>query len=263
MVQKSISSSRLETHSAFTLIELLVVIVIMAILVALLFPMQRKIIEGARTSQCAANLRTVGGALMTYGSDHDGLLPPTAGCLKAEWVQSGWAEFLQDGGYMDGAAAFCPLIGPKVARGVDIRSKNPDVPSYSLGHFTYGLRSDHPGKVPEPYNTWNGSWTGYSWDGEASAPIQLIRIARPSASILVTDSYSNGYPVPTSSYRYDEESAVWSGADFRHNGRLNAVFADGHVGSLDRKEMAGLLEAEDRNASFWNGTTMEMISPAP
>jgi prepilin-type N-terminal cleavage/methylation domain-containing protein/prepilin-type processing-associated H-X9-DG protein len=252
-----------KNRSAFTLIELVVVIAIIAVLAALLLPLQRTVLERAQTAKCIGNLRTVGSALMTYGADNRGLLPPTSGYLKAEWVQSGWAEFLQVGGYLDGAAAFCPGIGPKVANGVDLRSKNPDVPAYSLGHFTYGLRSDHPGKVVPPYSPWTGSWTGFSWNGRASAPIQLQRVALPSASILITDSYAVGYGVEASAYRYDEESAGWAGADFRHQGRLNALFADGHVGSLDRAEMAQLLEEEDRNASFWNGASMEMISPAP
>lgn len=250
-------------REAFTLIELLVVIAIIAILAALLFPLQRAIMEKAHAAQCVGNLRTVGTGLMTYGADHRGLLPPTSGFLKAEWVQSGWAEFLQVDGYIDGSAAFCPDIYPKVARGTDLRTKNPDVPAYSLGHFTYGLRSDHPGKVAPPYSPWTGSWTGFSWSGQASAPIQLHKIDKPTTSILVTDSYGLGYGRKTSVYRYDEESAVWAGADFRHHGRLNALFADGHVGSLDRAEMAKLLEDEDRNAAFWNGTAMEMISPAP
>jgi prepilin-type N-terminal cleavage/methylation domain-containing protein len=62
-------------NSGFTLIELLVVIGIIALLVALLFPVFSKVRESARRTNCASNLRQCGIALQMYAGDNKYFLP--------------------------------------------------------------------------------------------------------------------------------------------------------------------------------------------
>ncbi len=198
---------------------------------------------------------------MLHATDHRGLLPPTAGFLKREWVQAGWAEFLQRDGYLsDGLVAFCPMLPPPVVgKGINLSERMPGT-NYSLGHFTYGLRSDHPGKIPPPYPVWTGSWTNFTWTGKESAPVQLRNVASPARSIMISDSYSNAYGKPVSSYRYDLESRVWSGVEFRHSGRTaNHLFLDGHVAALTHAQIKLLFEEEDRNAAYFDGQTFHLI----
>jgi prepilin-type N-terminal cleavage/methylation domain-containing protein/prepilin-type processing-associated H-X9-DG protein len=57
-------------RAAFTLVELLVVIGIIAILVAILFPLVNKARASARGVQCASNLRQVGSGLIRYFNDY-------------------------------------------------------------------------------------------------------------------------------------------------------------------------------------------------
>lgn len=64
--------------NAFTLTELLVVIAIAAVLVSLLIPGIFKAVYIAHRAKSTSNLRSMGGALMSYSADHGGLLPEGA-----------------------------------------------------------------------------------------------------------------------------------------------------------------------------------------
>lgn len=248
-------------RAAFSLTELLLSILIVAVLALLAFSALKSVSAASANSRCISNLRSVGGSLIMYASDHNGLLPPTAGFLQRAWIQSGWAEFLQARGYLsDGAVVFCPLLLPAgLKKGQDLRETAPGT-SYSFGHFGYGLRSDHPGKIPPPYPEWNGSWEGFTWSGREAAPIRLSLVPSPSSSIILSDSYGHGYGKPMQSYRYDHETYSWSGVEFRHSGgRTNALFLDGHVEGLTQERMAALLEEENRNAYYFDQGTFKSI----
>lgn len=62
-------------RKAFTLLELLVVIMIIAVLVALLFPVFTKARERARRTQCISNLKQIGAAVSQYIADYDERYP--------------------------------------------------------------------------------------------------------------------------------------------------------------------------------------------
>lgn len=57
----------------FTLTEMLVVIAVIAILMALLFPVYSIAREKARQNACLTNLKQIGTALTAYAQDHDGV----------------------------------------------------------------------------------------------------------------------------------------------------------------------------------------------
>jgi prepilin-type N-terminal cleavage/methylation domain-containing protein len=66
---------RQTSHSGFTLIELLTVIAIIAILAGLLLPVSASIIQRARDTQCANNLRQIGIGANAAASDNNNTYP--------------------------------------------------------------------------------------------------------------------------------------------------------------------------------------------
>jgi len=60
---------------AFTLVELLTVVVIVAILVALAFPVTTRMTQAGRATACFSNLRNLGAALNLYLADHNEIMP--------------------------------------------------------------------------------------------------------------------------------------------------------------------------------------------
>ena len=74
-----------KTRCAFTLIELLVVISIIALLIALLLPALGNAKETAKRAQCAANVRSLIMATVTYEQDR-GAIPPASHYPSAGWA---------------------------------------------------------------------------------------------------------------------------------------------------------------------------------
>jgi len=64
-----------KSQRAFTLIELIVVIAIIAILVAIAFPVSSHVVQGAKAAACVSNLNSLGVALNLYLGDHSQIMP--------------------------------------------------------------------------------------------------------------------------------------------------------------------------------------------
>ena len=66
-------------REGFTLVEILVVVSIIAVLIAILFPVFLHTREKARASACLSNYHQIGIAIQMYAQDADGLTPPNGG----------------------------------------------------------------------------------------------------------------------------------------------------------------------------------------
>lgn len=116
----------------FTLIELLVVIAIIAILAAILFPVFVQAKESAKQTQCIAQMRQLGQAMMLYGGDHDDTWPAVVNGTQVPgyppqhpWIGYDTRNAGNIGGYYGDMTQ--PARNPIIPGKIDIYLKSDDV----------------------------------------------------------------------------------------------------------------------------------------
>lgn len=204
---------------AFTLIELLAVIGIVGVLVAIIMTVVGSARRSADNTRCQSNLRQLGTAFLTYTTDHRGRYPlsyngtnnpdnnwwyaigPYAGLkINYDWPSVTAASNAN-------GALRCPLTDPTDT-------------SVSLPWVSYKMTGSHRAWMAS-----NGGWP------VAGPGLLASLIANPSRSLLISEG--RAHPEFTTS----ATSNPAAGLIYPHNGRTNAVFADGHVGSFTTDEM--------------------------
>ncbi len=198
----------------FTLIELLVVIAVIAVLVAILFPVYSRARAAARKAQCVSNARQLAQAVRMYAADYDRrLVParvwaPNTGTLGITWCLT-LQPYIQNQQIL-----ICPEDpAPQLA------SRSTDLPhSYGINYLL----------------TFNTSW-GYYYP----LTLSMSSINRISDMILFFDLKSDAHAMGASyvAHRLSRVAA-------RHNGQAVFSFVDGHAKSLP-------LQAVD-SPRYWN-----------
>jgi len=217
-------------RSGFTLIELLTVIAILAILAALLFPLAKNAMEGARSAKCIGDLRQIGGAVISYAAENQGFAPPPV--IWSPAPTKFWAELLTEGDYL-----------PAVKTGRNTILNCPSYPATVVGtdyQFAfYGMLSSTAGgegcwKIWGDKVNWylNGSLISWEPRGNLYSPSQFILIG-DSARLGMKPQRQSAWAAP----RYNSYSAPSRLLHTRHSNKANALFADGHVSQCGEKEL--------------------------
>ncbi|RYD83473.1 MAG: prepilin-type N-terminal cleavage/methylation domain-containing protein [Verrucomicrobiaceae bacterium] len=209
--------------AAFTLVELLVVVTIVAVLATLLTAGLRTASEQGEATKCAANLRQLATAALTYAGEHDGAFP----LAQDETNNVRWHGTRPlSGAQFDAAQGpLAPYLGreSRVKLCPTLRNVLTDHQTFEEGTGGYGYNAAYVGGTP----------------GRPYQPERLVNIRRPAQTVLFTDT---AFPRASGiqEYAYCEpfqwmdvtgrlRGRLYASVHFRHRGTANVAWCDGHV----------------------------------
>ncbi len=236
------SRRRVASRAGFTMVELLVVIAIIGILAAILLPVLARARQEARSVQCVNNLRQIYLANTMYADENNGRYVPAASDLDA----NGGGLVRWHGARKTTQEDFDPMQGPLAEYLPDKRIKECPV-FFEFRERENGANAFESGTGGYGYNAAYIGSTSYAEDfpdclrhGTLDARVRL-----PSETIMFVDAafaqdnyvveYSFIEPPFFASPEFPRGNPEWGYASpsihFRHNGRANVLWADGHVSS--------------------------------
>ncbi len=222
-----------------TLTEMLVVIAVIAVLLALLFPVLGRMRNAQGQVGCLNNLRVIGVGFRGYIQDHKGYAPPH------------WGNPFFDRNSPLGNYLWHGHIAPYM--GLDRNDLTSAI-------FDCPLDPDRNARAPtRNYISAAGNWSisyGFNYAYLTSQrdwyrpPVNLRFIANAHKLILAADTLptskapgSQRALLDLSNFQSDAHANFERGPDYRHSGMANAVFVDGHVGGIDREML--------RHVDYW------------
>jgi len=215
-------------HKAFTIVELLVVIAIISLVMSVMPPALGGARRRARSIVCMSNLRQLALAAQIYAGENDGYYPMAYAADKdptdSLTVYACW-DFIQTKDWNSLEKCIEPGLLWQSSSGVKVQQ----CPSFR-----------HDNNSEDPYTGYNYN-TSYIGRGSREAVTFSARTAdvlRPESCALFADAEYAGGPnkfmrSPWTSL-YDTFPFRASGTQgFRHMGRVNVVWCDGHVDSRE------------------------------
>ena len=212
-----------KSRNAFTLIELIVVVVVIAILVALLLPALSSALEHGRITKCSSNLRQIGSAMTLFANEHNGYFPESGATIP--W---GAVDSAPPGG--SGQASWMEQISGYMNLSINNGNSTSNDPQYTKGNSVFTCPSSSLVKTADKYYSYfNGAHAALAMSG-SFGPVKQQLIQHPAEQILSGDitDWPDG-PGLLDADKDDYSQNPFDAQGSFHNGRVNILFADGHV----------------------------------
>jgi prepilin-type N-terminal cleavage/methylation domain-containing protein/prepilin-type processing-associated H-X9-DG protein len=196
---------------AFTLVELLVVLAVIAILAMTATTFTRSAIDRARSTQCLANLRSLGTAILLHATDNDGRFP------RSSHTGHFWPSAIAD------KLGAPPDLGPATWPAFfEAHFRCPADPRNSTFDHSYGLNVHF--ELDPDSDDYTGSPA--TWHRLASIP-------QPSSTILLAEVSPSANGDHFMCHQWSSSSAASNTiAHQRHSPHPHFLFVDGHAAAL-------------------------------
>jgi prepilin-type N-terminal cleavage/methylation domain-containing protein/prepilin-type processing-associated H-X9-DG protein len=234
-------------HSAFTLTEMLVVLLIVAVLCAVLVPAMSFFRSRAYSARCTSNLRQLGSVMSHYMAENGTLPAPGYDLDKDGQVDSthNWMEL--GPGTVNGPNLFRSVY-PNTPFGFQMKEKPPsnyqahlegtifECPAAAAG-FSVAPGTNARDRQPRMYGMNIGAGKRERRPQSVILGTRLSNVDQPSATMFIMDGH--GWFLDT--FHTRAESAIGAKSfeyqSKRHNGHLNILYCDLHVGRVTPKEI--------------------------
>lgn len=228
------------TTLGFTLIQLVVALAVLAILVVMIIPMVQKGVESARATACLSNLRHFGSAFLQHVSEN-GNIPP----YKEWWPQ-------EDGTEKGGAVWYNRLA-------VYLPGGNT-----AEGNWVHTCPSAEVKYRRSPSGLTMYGWANYGYNagvGETPAASVTEYTDLSTLMIMADGNATEGLSAPASwiiqgiPRSMDEllDRNLRNNFSFRHMGKTQILFADGHTEARTPEETPLFRPLTPESNRFWKG----------